>query len=1182
MKSSFCLRIASAAFACLLFFPLFLLAQENSGTITGLVSDPSGSPVPNAQVTITAAQTGTKHDSVSNSAGQYTVPFLQPDNYDIDVQAPGFKHFVRKAVHVGAGDHAVIDIPLEIGKAVETVSVTAEAPIINSENATVGQAITEKEVEDLPLNGRTPLTLASLSIGVVNTSQPGLVHPFDLGGAAAFSIGGSASQTNEILVDGSPDATWDGRLAYSPPADAVQEVRVKAFDNDASFGHTGGGTINQVLRTGTNGLHGSLYEFNQPNTLVANPWFNNAKNQPAPVLHYNQYGLTVGGPILIPKVYDGRNKLFWFFAWEGLKDSQPNPTTVTVPTLAERNGDFSAVGTLYNPYSATMSGSTITRKPIPGNNLNNVPGGMNPIAVALLKYYPLPNTPAQGANGTLNYFSSAPTVDNYGNELGRLDYNMSDRNRISFDMRSTDYTQVKNDYFGNNTTSSKLTRNNTGATLDDVFTINPSNILDVRLNFTRMDERHPSPTAGFDPTTLGLPGYLKTYSENLQFPVFSLTNYQNLGSNGANVLPSQSLQLFPTWVAIKGNHSLKFGTDVRQYNLNATLFGNTTGNFTFGNAWVRQASNSSSTVAVGQDLASFLLGLPTAGTYDVPASSAWSEHYFAFFVQDDWRVKSNLTINLGLRFDHDGPYVERYGRTVNGFDPTAASPIAAAAQAAYAKSPIPQLPASAFNVNGGLTFPNPSNGAVYQSTSHLFSPRIGAAWTPGILGGKTVLSAGFGIFEQPLTIAQLATTDKYSTNPILNQEGFSQTTQMVTTTNSNLTPAATLSDPFPGGSIQQPIGSALGLSTFLGQTISFIAPQEKNPYAVRWNFGIQHQLGTNTLLEVVYMGNHGVHLPVAYTQLNGIPMQYLSTLPVRDTALINTLTATVNNPFFGLPNTAASTSKTTTVAQLLSTYPQFPAGVTSGGTGVIENNLDIGSSYYESLNARIQRRFSNGLTLVGNYSLSKLIEEDSWLNFPDTHLEKRISPFDHPNRFVLAITYDLPIGRGRMFNINSRLLDAFIGGWNVNSVYTYQTGQPLLWTAGSTTSPGDYVYNGQPLNLNNRQVNGPAFNLAAFDTASADQFQYHYRTFSTTFPNLRQDATNQWDVSVLKNFLVTEKAYFQLRGEAYNVVNHPVFGAAGQTSAQGPVVAATNSSFGLITYQDNRSRSLQLGARFVF
>lgn len=1182
MKSYVVTRHAAALTAALFLVPPGLFAQEFRSTISGLVSDPSGAPISAAQVTITEVNTGAKAQTISNSTGAYTAPFLQPGDYDIEVQSPGFKTSVRRAIHVGAGDHPVIEVALQVGDQVQTVSVTADAPIINSENSTVGQAITEREVENLPLNGRTPLTLAALSIGVVATGQPGLIHPFDLGGAAGWSVAGSPSQVNELLIDGSPDATWDGRLAYSPPADSVQEVRVKAFDNDAAFGHTGGGIMNQVLKTGTNDLRGSLYEFNQPNILVANQWFNNRNGQPSSVLHYNQYGLTAGGPVWVPKAFNGRNKLFWFVAWEGSKDSQPNSTTLTVPTLAERQGDFSGLSTvLYNPYSAVQAANgAITRTRIPGNNLNNVPGGLNPVAVALLKYFPSPNITPQGANGTLNYFSAAPTVDDYSNELGRLDYNMSQRNRLSFDVRHTGYSQTKNDYFRNQTTSSLLTRENQGASLDDVFTINPTNLIDVRLNFTRMNEGHPSPTAGFDPTTVGLPAYLAANSEYLQLPVLSFTNYQSLGSNGSNLLPSQSLQLYSSLVSVRGNHTLKFGIDARQYNLNVNSYGSSEGTYSFGNTFVRQSSSTSSIVAPGQDLASFLLGLPTSGSYDLNASSAWYEHYFGIFWQDDWRIKSNLTVNLGVRFDHDGPYYERYGRTVNGFDPSAALSITAAAQAAYAKSPIPQLPTSGFSAKGGLTYP--SDGAAYQTTSHLVSPRVGFAWSPSRLGRKTVISGGFGMFVQPITVAQLAVTGKYSTNPILNQEGFSQTTQLVASTNNNLTPAATLSNPFPGVTFSQPVGSSLGAHTFLGQTISFLAPEQKNPYALRWNFGVQRQFGANTLLEVVYMGNHAVHLPVAYTQLNGLPNQYLSTLGTRDTNLINTLTASVNNPFYGLPNIALATSKTTSVAQLLSPYPQFPVGEGSGSTGVIENNAEIGSSYFQSLNARIKRRFASGLTLVGNYSFSKLIERITWLNYPDTQLEKRISPFDHPNRFVFAISYDLPIGRGRLLDVRSRWLDAFVGGWNLNSVYTYQTGAPLLWTSGSTSAPGDYIYNGAPLNFDNRQVNGTAFNTAAFDTANADQYQYHIRTFSSTFPNLRQDAINEWDVSLLKRFHITESRFFELRGEAYNVVNHPVFGAPGQTSSQGPLVAETNTSFGLITFQDNRSRSLQLGARFVF
>ena len=475
-------------------------------------------------------------------------------------------------MHLGAGEHPVIDIALQLGDATQSISVTADAPHINSENASVGQAITTKEVENLPLNGGTPLVLASLAIGVIATGQPSLIHPFDSGAAAGWSIGGNPGQTNEILINGSPDATWDGLLAYSPPKDAVkdavQEVRVKAFDSDAGFGHTGGGTLNQVLKSGTNQLHGSLWESNQPNNLTANNFFNNKAGLGNPVTHYNQYGAVVGGPVIIPKVYNGKDKLFWFFAYEGLKDSQPNTTFLTVPTAKERQGDFSDLlkinssYQLYNPYSAVVNGTTVTRSPY----LNNIipSDQLNPVALALLKYYPEPNIVAPRSDGFNNYGNTAPTTDDYNNQLARIDYNMSDRNRMFFDVRRTGYLQVKNNYFGNLSTGSLLTRSNWGSSFDDVFTVNSTNVIDLRLNFTRMDEAHPSPSAGFDPTSLGLPSYLASNSQYLQLPFISFatnSGFQALGGNGANKLPSQSAQLYATWTTIKGSHSIRSGVD---------------------------------------------------------------------------------------------------------------------------------------------------------------------------------------------------------------------------------------------------------------------------------------------------------------------------------------------------------------------------------------------------------------------------------------------------------------------------------------------------------------------------------------------------------------------------------------------------------------------------------------------
>src|SRR5271157_3878050 len=341
-----------------LLIPASLFCQEFRGTISGAVTDPTGATIAGAKIVVTETHTGTKTPTISDSSGQYSAPFLQPGDYEIAAQMQGFKEFVRKGVHLGSGEHPVIDIRLDVGDTSQSIEITADAPILNTENASAGSAITTKEVEDLPLNGGTPMALASLSLGVIGTGQPGLIHPFDSGGAAGWSVGGGYAQTSELLIDGSPDSTWDGRLAYSLPKEAVQEVRVKAFDSDASYGHTGGGTLNQIMKTGTNSVMGTLYEQVQPNTLTANNFFNNSKGTPRPVTHYNQYGVTAGGPIFIPKVFDGRNKLFWFFAFEGLKDSNPNPALATVPTDAERQGDLSQVlaldkTVLYDPYSTS-------------------------------------------------------------------------------------------------------------------------------------------------------------------------------------------------------------------------------------------------------------------------------------------------------------------------------------------------------------------------------------------------------------------------------------------------------------------------------------------------------------------------------------------------------------------------------------------------------------------------------------------------------------------------------------------------------------------------------------------------------------------------------------------------------------------------------------------------------------
>jgi hypothetical protein len=1143
------------------------------------VTDATGGAVAGAKVAATETKTGTRTATVSETNGHYTLPFLLPGDYDLAIRAEGFKEFRRAGLHVGAGENPVIDATLEVGDTTQTVVVTGDAPPMNIENGSVGTTITSKEVEDLPLNGGTPIMMASLAMGVLSMSQPSEVQPFASGGGASWSIGGAPSQQNELLLDGVPNSTWDGRLAYSPPRDAVQEVRPKVFETDASFGHSGAGTINQILRSGSNRLHGSLYENNKPNNLVANNFFNNKNGLAAPVTHYNQFGGTAGGPVVLPRLLDGRDKAFWFFAFEGMQLAQPGTAFLSVPTDAERQGDFSklrGVGTtIYNPFSAVQSGTVITRSPFPENR---IPASLlDPIAQKYLRFFPRPNSISARPDDFENYGTNNITRDGFTNQFGRLDVNASARWRTYLNVRHTEYSQSKDDWYENLATGSNLSRANWGASLDQVLMINPRNIVNLRVNYTRMFEDHSAPSAGFNPAELGFPAYLGANSQYLQLPVVTFatatTGLRTLGQTGANTLPSQSLQLFGTWSGIRGAHQWKAGGDLRQYRLNIINYGRSTGEMAFtANSWTRQASNSSSTVAVGQDLAEFLLGLPTGGGYEINSSAMYYQYYAAAFVQDDWRMRRNLSVNLGLRLDRDFPYHEKWARTNNGFAFNTPSPLAPAAIAAYKARPNALLPPENFNVPGGLTFATLEDTRIYRTTGRV-TPRFGFAWTPDRLKGRTVVRGGVGMFVSPLTIATLQPTGAYSTSPLQTQSGFSQSTSLRASNDNNLTPYATLANPFPLG-IQKPVGSGDGLLTFAGQAVRFLSPELEAPYALRWTFGFQHTLDPKTVLEVVYTGNRAEHIPVTYTQRNAVPLKYLSTLAVRDQATITLLTATHPNPFYGLA-TSQSTNTTLQVNQLLSPYPQFPNGNGSPGSGgVVEHNRTIGRSNFHSLNARVSRRFSGGLQFTFNYMRSKLIEQVSWLNPGEAELERRISPFDRPHRFVVGAVYELPFGRGKWPHLGARALNLAAGDWRVSGTYTYQVGGAFAWLNGSTNNPGDYVYLGAPLKLDNRRVDGPAFDTGAFKTLSTEQFQFHLRTFSTTFQNLRADGTNDLNLSLMKDFRIGEKARFQLRIEAYNVVNHPVFGS--------PNTQVNNSQFGYISSQANRPRTMLFMGRLTF
>jgi Carboxypeptidase regulatory-like domain len=1215
-------------------------AQEFRATLSGAVTDPTGAMVPGASVVVKQTQTGTISRTLSDSSGQYVVPFLSPGDYSVTASGPGFQTVTRNGITLQSQEHPIVNLTLTVGQATETVIVSSGAPLVDLANASVGQVISTESVADLPLNGRAPTTLAELSVGVIATAAPQLVHPFDNNAGNSWSIGGTPNQVSEVLLDGSPDLTLLGALAYAPTQDSVQEVSIRPFDTDASVGHTIGGVINQVTKSGTNRLHGTAYEFNQIPNIDGNLYFNGRLNPvpKLPVTRYNQYGLTVGGPVSIPKVFNGKDKLFFFFAYEGLKDSQPVATTTTVPTSAEINGDFSQTlsgacngnkggpytvnpssglafcndtptvvdpNQLYNPFTATLSGTTIVRKPIVNNQLTSV-GPFNPVAQAYLALFPAPNaTGAAAADGQNNYVSNSPSADTYNNEFGRLDYNLNSRDHVFFDFRHNNRTQVKNDFFGNGLTGTTLTRENFGSALDNVFTLNSSTILDTRLNWTRFYEAHGTPAQRYNPTALGFPSSIAASSSEIELPFINfntggscgnITSYQCLGDTASAIDPTTSYQLFTDVVKVIGRHTVKVGFDGRQYRLSVQNFGDAAGSYTFNSNFV-ESKGGGSPQTFGGDLATFLFGIPSSGEYDINARSDYHQYYFGAFVQDDWRVSEHLTLNLGVRFDIDTPFRAKLGHTVSGFDPGAtntASGAAALLKPTTVSSNGVSATVSSIYALGGLTFPSASDGSVYKTNSGFLSPRFGFSYSPT---GKTVFRGGFGIFVQPETLSSLASTGIYSANAISNSEGFSAPTTYASSTNNGLTPPTnTLSNPFPGGFIQ-PAGSSLGASTNLGQTISFLAPVQHDPYSERWDVGIQRSITGSTLIEALYIGNHGLHLPVASQNLNAVERQYLSTNPYRDQSLATAYASTVTNPFAGLlPNGGAANSSTVSFGSLIVPYPQF------GTAAVTEQNQTIGQSYFNSAILHVEQRSKHGLTITANYSFSKLTESDTFLNDEDTTLTHRISPFDHTHHFTVGGTYALPFGKGKMFAFNgSHAMDEILGGFVINSIYQFQTGQPVEFSSDLVLAPGanlrqianqtrnsSPIASGTPALSTNLFVTGNATIAAATCTATptaCDGSQFvnngaytnHLRTLPQTLSWVRTDGFNNLDASILKNFDLVEGAYLQLRFETFNTLNHPVFASPNVTSA-------TAANFGYITAVTANSlpRQVQLGARIVF
>ncbi len=1144
----------------LLALPLALSAQETRGTILGRVTDQSGALIAGGEVSATNVATGVTIGSKTNEAGNYLLPYLLTGTYTLHAQFAGFKKFTREGIQVRINDTVEVNIQMEVGNFADSIDVKAETPLLATAESSLGQVVDERRVMELPSFGSSPMVLVQLAPGVINSTDMRLAKAgsFSINKNSQFATDGAGTYNNEFTLDGVSNTQAQGtsaRVGFIPPSSAVAEFKVQTSSYDSSVGHTVGSLVNVSTKSGTNTLHGEAYWWLRNSALDTPNIFQNRAAQKLPVYQDNRYGLAASGPVKLPHLYDGKNKSFWFYAWEANQFGIPQSFTNTVPTEAMRQGDLSALlalGANYQVYdpltTVTAPGGRFSRQPIPGNLIPR--NRLDPVAQNILKFYPLPNQ-AGTRDSRNNYFRTTKALEKTWVHMGRFDHAFSQNHRVFLRLSKDFWEEDKNHSFDSDAVGIVLNRENHGLSFDDVYVFNPTFLVNFRYGITRATFTERRGSRGFNLSSLGFSQRLVSLiDKNLAaFPnvqAGSLTQLSNWESgDGGNYSMTHSAA--GTFTKLRGDHNFRFGADFRVYRENQGRYPiDVAPQLAFSTSYTRGPLDNSPSQPVGGELASFLLGVPS-GELDRTATLAEQDKYFGLYLQDDFKAAKRLTLNFGLRYELESPVTERFNRSVAHFAYDQPSPIEAQARANYAKAPIFELPPDQFRVLGGLTFVGVGGNprTYWNGRKTNFMPRAGLAWQ---LLPKTVLRAGYGLFYDTIGVNK---TDSIQT-------GFSQSTPIQASLDSELTYIATTADPFPRG-LLEPAGASGGLATNLGQSVSFFAVDRKQPTIQRWSFGFEQVLPGQFLAEASYVASRGSRLGIN-RQLNNTPAQYLSRLGVRDQKTIDFLSASSPNPFFGVYSIAGQNISR---GSLLRPFPQF-SGVTF--------NDPVGYSWYHSLQTRLEKRFSRGYTFQLSYTWSKTMEAMEFLNATDPVPYRSISSLDRTHRLVTSGIWELPFGRGRHFGTTMpRPLDFFAGGWQLNGVVQRQSGPPIgfgdVWT----------LFNGNPDNVklskDQRSVDRWFNTDAGFNKNNQQQLGSNIRVSPLRFSGIRGDGQARWDFSAIKNFRMTEKARMQFRAEVLNAWNHP--------NLSTPNTSPTSTAFGTITGQDV-PRSWQMSLRMTF
>lgn len=1155
-----------------------VLAQAGRGGISGLVTDSAGAMVPGARVTAKNRATGTTLSTITTAAGLYSFVSVAPGSYDVSVTQRGFDTTVENNIVVSVDQVSTINVKMNVGTVNTVVTVDAASSLLDTSNSTVGQLISAEAIDRVPLVTRDVYQLVQLSAGVLPTNgtpnasdTPGIFNERSLADVSAYTINGSLQGTVMYMLDGSPIGIAENNAAsiipaFQVPEDGVDEFRMETQNTPATYASGGGGVISLVSKSGANKFHGDGFVYIRPSALAANDYFYKQNNPGlgTPDFHRYQEGGAISGPIF-------RDKLFFFGDYEDTQQQQLETGTFTVPTPAERTGNFSGdTGfTVYNPLVPDQPDGT--RAPFAGNVIPK--GDLNPIALLFASKYPLPNNAGEGPYHVNNFTSSGLDPNNAHKFDVRLDYTPSEKQRIfgrfSWDnlffsnanLYGSEYYPL---YYQNVTHGRNIL-------LADDYTLSPTSVLQLRYSFTRHFENQTGDPQqnGFNITSVGFPQALEDQVLYHQIPAMTFGTTAAVGGTtnyDTFIYASENSDVSATYTKTFGKHAIDLGFEYQKKFMNVGQPPAPAGTYSFDNT----ATSSTTFAGDGSDFASFLLGMGStpggeSGNFTKDVFAAEANPYYAAFIQDNYHLTPTFTVNAGVRWEIFGGRTERFNR-LEYFDPAV------------------QYTVNGVGLTGGEQFVGSGNRSPFTTNLKDFGPRLSFAWQTQ---PNFVVRGGGGIYYGPS--AQMVA------NPSLDADGFSSVTNWNATTynaDGNTVMVNSLSNPFPNG-VVQPLGNTAGPATGVGSILSTVLHSQRVTTTYNFNLGIEYQFAHDSVFSLGYVGSRGLFLPFGAVDLNTLSLQTIQQYQAGLCVTGDTSCMVPNTQEAALPPTSAFYQSPTVPKWVeLEPFPQYNDGGVNDGVAV--NGYPAGDSEYSSLQAKVERRMSQHFTTLANFTWGKLMTDDGAppLGFIGYHgvgapqdirnlnLEHAISSQDVKIQFNWQASYDLPIGRGRALDLN-KVGNGFLGGWTVNTIAYISTGVPVNAPTG-TGSP----YFNQRVDMTCDPASHAQHTAAQwfdFSCFSQPTSPFTAGTAPAFLSSVRTNGAHDLDVSLYKVFSFGAERNLRFEVSSYNVTNSEQFGYPNIFwNPQAETNPSVMAGFGQVTNSANLPRQFQFGSRFTF